>query len=203
MTIHHTLIILFLTPTLLSAQNNIDTPKCKTNVTSSDIYSIVNYVVRQEKLNKNYGLNTAISRYCYENEPDSIFLKWLLIKEEKVDTTTNIDTSKTLQLNQIVLTNLLSYPDKNILTLDDIDYIDCEKSVFSGDRWNLHSLGFKAKNKKGFYYTFSLPYFNVQHDKVIFMYTFSCPGLCGSGKTILLKKKGDTWDKENLALWFH
>jgi len=90
----------------------------------------------------------------------------------------------------------------NILTLEDIAYIIQIKKKFEGLRWDNRQLGFNLKNKE-YFYAFSIPNFNISHDKVIFLYRHFCPGLCGTGKIILLTKNGSTWDITRLGLWIH
>ena len=82
------------------------------------------------------------------------------------------------------------------------EYILKEKQTFTNLKWDNKQLGFNLENKKK-YYTFSVPYFNLAHDKAIVMYKYHCPGLCGGGSTILLTRTQKGWDSTTLELWFH
>lgn len=95
--------------------------------------------------------------------------------------------------SDFVVVSNLTYPDKNILTLEDIDHILKSKMKFKELKWDNKKLGFNLKNEKNFY-TFSVPYFNLAHDKVILMYRYICPDFCGFIRTIVLIKNGTTWD---------
>ncbi len=193
MTVRLFIIIFILTPFAIFGQTGKDSLK---ESLSNDIYAIIKTVIKKEKINKNRGLDLTPQKNCNINQDDTAYLQTLLIKPKQVDTMYNASSS-----NFTVATNF-TYPDKNILTQVDIDYIIKTKEKFTHFKWDNSQLGFDLKNKKK-YYTFSIPYFNSTHDKVIVMYEFRCGTLCGGGSTLLFSKTDKGWDETLLELWFH
>lgn len=190
MTVRLSIIIFLLMPFVLFGQadsNNIN------EGLSKDIYSIMKTLIKKEKLNKKYGLALNPGKSFNIDQEDSAYLQTLLIKPKPVDTISSNDS--------VILINL-SYPDKNIFTQADIKYILETKHNLESFKWDNKQLGFNLKNEKNFY-TFSIPYFNLAHDKVIVMYEFLCPGLYGGGATILLNKTTKGWDNTTLQRWVH
>jgi len=189
MTVRYLIIIFFLTPFALFGQTVNDS-------LSNDIYAIIKSVIIKEKINKNHGLVLTPEINCNINQEDTAYLNTLLIKPKPVDTVNKTSSSGFL------LAPNLTYPDKNIFTQEDIDYILKTKEKFTHFKWDNSQLGFDLKNKKK-YYAFSVPYFNLTHDKAIVMYEFRCGGLCGGGSTLLFSKTDKGWDETLLELWFH
>ncbi len=190
MTVRLSIIIFLLLPFAVFGQNN------NNNINeglSKDIYSIMKTLIKKEKLNKKYGLALNPGKSFNIDQEDSAYLQTLLIKPKPFDTTSSNDS--------VIVINL-SYPDKNIFTQADIEYILHAKQNLANFKWDNKKLGFNLKNEKN-YYTFSIPYFNLAHDKVIVMYEFHCPGLCGGGGTILLSKTAKGWDNTTFERWVH
>jgi len=161
-----------------------------------DIYLIIKTVIKTEKINRNLGLALIPDKNCNLNQDDTAYLKTLLLKPKSVDTVKRTSSS------EFIVVSNLTYPDKNILTFADINYILKTKEGLAGFKWDNKKLSFNLKNEKK-YYSFSVPYFNSTHDKAIVMYRYHCPGLCGGGSTILLTKTDKGWDNTTLELWFH
>ncbi len=181
------ILLAFLTPVSLLAQST------KTNaspVSIHEVYSVLNFFIKYKKLDRNYKLSLTPEKNCTLDETDSTFLYSLLKKKPPGN---NSDTS---------VIQIFSYPDLNILTKNDLKFIYKIKKLYTSFRWNSDSLGFSNTNKQGSY-RLSFPYFTVHHDKVILMYDYQCPGLCGSGGTYLLTKKSEAWDVEALLTWWH
>jgi len=189
MTVRFLIIIFILTPFALFGQTGNDS-------LANDIYAIIKVIIKKEKINKNHGLALTPEKNCNINQEDTAYLQTLLIKPKLVDTVYNASSSDFRVAKDFI------YPDKNILTQADIDYILKTKQKFIHFKWDNSQLGFDLKNKKK-YYTFSVPYFNSTHDKAIVMYEFRCGGLCGGGSTFLLSKTDKGWDETILELWFH
>jgi hypothetical protein len=193
MTVRLSIIIFILTPFALFGQTNSDSLN---QSLSKDIYSIIKTIIKTEKINRNSGLALISEKNCNINQDDTTYLQTLLIKPKPVDT-----TKKTSSSDFVIVSNL-TYPDKNILTQADINYILKAKKNFTEFKWDNTQLGFNLKSDKK-YYSFSVPYFNLTHDKAIVMYRYHCSGLCGGGSTILLTKTNKGWDNTTLELWFH
>ena len=52
---------------------------------NGEIYSIMRLVIKQEKLNKTYGLELSPALNCNINNADTAYLQTLLIKPKQVD----------------------------------------------------------------------------------------------------------------------
>ena len=193
MTVRLSIFILILTPFSLFGQTNSDSLN---HSLTKDIYLIIKTIITTEKLNRGFGIALIPERNCNINKDDTTYLQTLLIKPKQVDTTQKIGSS------DFVVVSNLTFPDKNILTQADINYIITAKENLIKFKWDNKQLGFNLKSKKK-YYSFSVPYFNLTHDKAIVMYRYHCPGLCGGGSTILLTKTDKGWDNTTLELWFH
>ena len=148
---------------------------------TGEIYSVIQYVIKKEALDKNHGLDIIPDSTCNIHSDDSIYLRTLLIKPKPVDTTDKSGSSG------FIVSTTLSMPYKNILTAADINYMLKTKKIFAHFEWDNNQLGFNMGNKE-LYYTFSMPYFNLAHDKAIIMYRFHCFGLCGADEILLLNK---------------
>src|SRR5262249_19612571 len=140
-----------LIPHLLFSQTEDDT---LTSKQKKDIYTIVQLVIKKEKLNKHYGLELSPASNCNINHDDTTYLQTLLIKPKHADTTSKADSTELF-----VVSNFTS-PDKNILTWPDIDHILRTKQLFKDFKWDNKQLGFNLRDTKN-YYTFSVPYFNL------------------------------------------
>ncbi|MEZ5034707.1 MAG: hypothetical protein R2796_06940 [Chitinophagaceae bacterium] len=163
---------------------------------TDDIYSILKFVIKKEGFDRKYGILLTPNPSCNLNTTDKEYLQTLLINPKPTDLTIKTDSSG------FVLISELFWPDKNILTQSDINYILKNKQKLANFKWDNERLGFDTANKK-YYYTFSIPYFNIEKDKVLLMYEFLCPGLCGNGRTLLLTKTKNGWDITSLKMWFH
>jgi hypothetical protein len=160
-----------------------------------EIYSIIQIVIKKEKLSRKYGLQINPGLHFNISNEDSSYLVTLL-KPEVIDTTNKSDSVG------FGFGSDFTWPNRNVFTRDDIEYILQTKHFFTDFKWDNSKLGFDLSNRKK-RYTFSVPYFNLRHDKVIVMYEFLCPGLCGGGQTLLLSKTDKGWDITGLELWYH
>jgi hypothetical protein len=171
----------------------------KTSIADSsqiaEVYSIIQFVVKAEKLDKKCGFRVKPEPDCSPDKQDFNYLYSLQIRSAK-------PTKPALDSTGNTVVNEFGQPDKNIFTKADISYILKTKNKFKSFTWDNHLLGFDWNNKWDFY-SFSVPYFNLAHTKVILMYEFHCPGLCGNGKTIVLTKSGDQWSISAMERWVH
>lgn len=186
------LIILFL-PLTAFGQQNADS---NNQVDTSELYSIIHLVIKKEKLNKDFGLQLTPASSCTMEHDDSLYLRTLLIKPITKDTG-NIGSSD-------IFGSLVGmcYPDKNIFTGEDLEYIFRQRQLNRFFRWDNERLDFNQKNKT-LSYRFSVPYLTLKKDKAIVMYEYVCPGLCGHGQTILLSKRAGGWDISHLESWIY
>lgn len=194
------LMIVCLIPSSLLGQANNTLPKNSCSVSPDEIYSIINIVIKKEKINKSDGIDLRIQPYFDLSQNDTAYLKTFLIKPKKKVKMIRVPATDSTFAYEIP--ESFSSQDKGLLTNADIEYMLCTRAKYKNLRWDNSKLGFSESNKKNFY-IFSLPYFNKKHDLVLLSYDWLCPGLCGSGKTIVLKKKGNGWDISSLNMWFH
>ena len=193
MTLRNLLIAFTFLPSPLLGQNAIDISNCK--ISNTEIYSIINLIIKREKLNKQYGIELNPYKNTNIAYTDERYLQTFLIKPFAKDTIKRDSSSRR------DLVSPISYPDKSILTQADIDYILCSQKNLNQFMWDNKKLGFATNQKSR--YSFSVPFFNLTHDKIIMAYEFLCPGLCGTGKSILLNRKKGGWEITSLEIWFH
>ena len=161
--------------------------------------SILKFIVKKEKLKKNYSFKSTPFSNFPDEKAEELYLKELLIRE--LTKRNDSVSSKALNAN-LISDEIFVYPDKKVLSQTDILYILCSYQKRQLFNWDLSELGFNEKNKK-YAYSVSVPLLNQSHTKAIVSYEYLCPGLCGSGETLLLTKRGTTWDIEIWEIWFH
>ena len=157
------------------------------NVSEKEIYSIITTVIHEIGLHKEYRLHAKPILHCSIHGNDSAFLQTLLKIPQKKDTVGYYSDGE-----PIVMIQSSSYPEKNLLLQSDINELLCSRAHARKLIWNNSRFRFNAKNKNDSY-GFSMPYFNNAHDVVVLMYQSFCPGLCGTGETLVLKKEAGHW----------
>lgn len=161
--------------------------------TIKDVYAVMRILIEQGQLDRSYGLAIEPDSTCFMDQKDELYLQSLRIRPEPLDTIIESDSA--------VVTNF-SYPDRNLFTEADIAYILRTKKAFEHFVWNSKELPFNPANTIN-YYSFSFPYFNLAHDRVIVRFELHCPGLCGTGSTIILNRTKNGWEQVVLERWIH
>ncbi len=155
------------------------------------IYDFMREIIIQQKLDLKNGLETEIEKSANASLNDDEFLKSLLIDNK------DINEGKDIMKD----TFYYSFPEK-CLTQKEINSMLNSKKQLKNFKWNNSFLGFNKENKKN-KYSFSLPLFSSDRTKAIIMIKYTCPGLCGSGQTILFKKENGIWASQILGMWYY
>src|SRR5689334_8098520 len=90
MKICYLILVLFLRPYVLFSQTEQDTIDLKSR---EEIYSIVQLVITDEKLDKKNGLAISPLQYLRVDYEDTTYLKTLLIAPKQIDTSKKINSS--------------------------------------------------------------------------------------------------------------
>jgi len=188
-----------------STNDNIKTDKEKTiadiivdakinvpDTSNQNIYDFMKIVIADQKLDLNYGLSIEPENNCNGVQEDQIFLKTLLFEKTKL-------AGDTVNLKSLTITyNLLP----KCLNKGDIADMLLQKEKLIHFTWDNSRLGFNLSNKKN-WYNFSRPLFSKDRKKAIMMIECLCPGLCGTGWTVLFSKQNDKWTSQKGEIWIH
>jgi len=159
----------------------------------SEIYDFMKEIIVSEKLNLKNGLESEPDPNCDIQEADKDYLPNFLIGSEKSTNKVDPETGNILYtLDQF----------DRCLTRDDITYMLSQKHEHYGFKWDISRLGFNT-NSADFWYTFSIPLFSRDKTRAIMMIRSLCPGLCGSGQTVLFKKEKGKWIAKPSGQWYH
>lgn len=180
------------------------------------IYEFMRIVIADQKLNFNYGLELTPESNCSMGY-DSIYLQTLLIVPPKkpvqrpAEYKTEIDSSskgnhkltfKKLNVVSTITLEPISMELKNCLTKEDIEHMLSQKAKYTSFKWDNSKLRFDEANDKN-WYCFSVPLFSKDSTKAIIMIRDLCPGLCGSGSTVLYTKQNGVWTSQSGGQWYH
>ncbi len=154
------------------------------------IYDFMQRVILLKHLNLNYGLSLEPETRCDLSQDDSSFLKTLLIEEEeKKEKENGLITIYSMEL-------------KKCLSQNDIKDMLFQKEKLKNFNWDNARLGFNLGNSKN-WYSFSVPLFSRDKKKVILMIRDLCPGLCGTGSTVLFTQEKGIWNVSETSQWVH
>lgn len=159
---------------------------------NQDIYDFMKIVIAERQLNLGFGLAIEPEQNCDLSSDDAIFLKTLLIEKKR-----SVKESDGLN-NLIVTGNELP----KCFTKADVEDMLQQKKTFSTFTWNNTRLGFNPDNKKN-WYCFSVPLFSKDRKKAIMMIRNLCPGLCGTGSTVVFTKENKKWSSVDGGQWIH
>lgn len=163
------------------------------------IYRFLQMVIRNRNLNRSYGISLNAEANCSTYGDDRIFLrKELLIKKEKKKPEPVVDSLTGYYVVNIEY--LFGY--ERCLTPTDINDMLWQQKQFAGFKWNNERLGFNLKNRKN-WYSFSVPLFSRDGKKAVVKVSSLCPGLCGTGNTLLYIKKKGKWVCSEGPPWWH
>jgi hypothetical protein len=167
----------------------------KTNLPDTSnqyIYDFMAVVIADQKLDLSYGLTVEPEQSSDLSEDDKIFLKRLLIEKSKHKSDTGDLRNMTITINQL----------PKCLTSRDIDEMLLQKQRLSNFTWDISRLGFSSSNDKN-WYCFSRPLFSRDKQKVVMMIRNLCPGLCGTGWTVVFTKQNNKWTSQTGGQWIH
>ena len=161
------------------------------DTTNQYIYDFMKIVIEEQQLNLDYGLEIEPKQRCDLSTEDSVFLQTLLIKK-------NIK-KKSNELNRILI-SMNELP--KCLTRSDVEGMLQQKKRLSKFLWNKSRLGFNLNNNKN-WYNISVPLFSKDKSKVVMTIENLCPGLCGTGSTVVFTKKNGKWNSTDGGIWYH
>jgi hypothetical protein len=166
---------------------------------NQDLYAFMQIVIAEQRLDLSYGLQLEAEPDCHVSGPDETFLKTLLIQPKKAEEpAVVIDDSGTYRVTSAMV---ISY-DPTCLTKKDISEMLGQKKKYAGFHWNSARLGFTDPENRRNWYCFSVPL--RTKTKAILMIRKLCPGLCGTGETLLFEKKGRRWISRTVgSIWIH
>lgn len=177
--------------------------KKKENIKSDkDLHDLVKIFINEQGLNLNYGLRLEpepnFDTYKSDNDNFTEFINQLEPKEigeqaKEIREQTDFSLLEAKLDAQSLMTGL---------TKEDVLEMVEQKKSLKSFKWNIDRLGFDSSNKEN-WYSFSVPLFSKDQRKAIMMIKDLCPGLCGSGKTILFTKKNEKWTSNTGMIWFH
>lgn len=164
----------------------------KHDTSNQYIYDIMKLMIADQKLDQSYALSVEPAQNSDISQEDATFLKTLLIEKSnpKKDST---DWSST---------PITSFQLAKCLTYEDIDEMLIQKKKLSTFVWDNSRLGFSTSNDKN-WYSFSRPLFSKDRKKVVMMIESHCPGLCGTGWTVVLINKNNKWTSHSSGQWIH
>jgi hypothetical protein len=168
----------------------------KLDTANQDIYDFVKVVIADQKLDLLYALTNEPEQSCDLSQDDNAFLKTLLIEQQKQKE--NADTGD--WRTKTITVNLFELP--KCLTEDDIAYMLSQKLKLSTFKWDNSRLNFNPNNNKN-WYCFLLPLFSKDRRKAVMMIRNLCPGLCGTGRTVLFTKQHSKWISQTVGQWIH
>lgn len=156
------------------------------------IYDFMEIVISDLKLDTKYGLDAEPETSCNLSDDDETYLQSLLIEKSK--TKTEVDSG--------FMMGIIAFQLPKCLTQADIDEMLSQKKSVRGFIWDNSRLGFNTSNKKN-WYSFSKPLFSKDRKKAVMMIRELCPGLCGTGKTVLFRKENNKWISYESGMWLH
>jgi hypothetical protein len=152
---------------------------------NQDVYDFMLAVIEELSLNRKSGLIALPKSSCIINMKDEDMIDSMLIGKPK--------PVKEWQQGDVFSGSLAGLPE--CLTLADKADMLNQKKKLAGFVWDNSRLGFNRAHSK-FNYTFSVPLFSKDRTKAILFIAYLCPGLCGSGETVLFEKKENKWQVE-------
>ena len=163
----------------------------KIDTATQYIYDFMKMVIEEEKLDLNHGLYIVPEQRCNPGLDDKAFLNSLLInKKEKP---VGINDGQKIELS-MEPERFLTKADRNAMLL--------QKEKSDSFQWDISKLGFSAMNETN-RYNFSVPLFSIDKRTAIMMIEDLCPGLCGSGNTIVFTKQNNKWISKKYGWWWH
>jgi hypothetical protein len=183
-------------------------PAKQSDYSNPHIYNFMRMVIRDQKLNKKYGLLVIPEQNCGTYGDDRLNLKQLLIEEKKPEkvapdtvSSDSIYPGMVFSSGPAIITTVYFGPEK-CLTRSDIKFMMAQKGEWTNFKWDNDRLGFDKANKKN-YYAFSVPLFSKDRKKAVIKIESLCPGLCGTGNLVAYIKKNGKWKGSTGLPWIH
>lgn len=167
-------------------------------VTDKDIYEILEFVVKEQALDKNFGLRIKPGDRCDLNKEDKEFLTDLILEPKPLKDS----TFDSVHLKISAPLDIFSLGLQRCLIKEDVDYMLQQKEMARDFRWNNTRLGFNLDNTEN-WYEFSVPLFSADKSKAILLVSKLCKGLCGTEQTFLIEKDGGKFISKTGFLYYH
>lgn len=180
----------------LPKQDTLSTSKTveiKQDTSNQDIYDFMKVVIADQHLELKNGLTLEPELGCDLSQDDKTFLISLLIQPP---------TTKPKTDTGFTFTTYSPMDNLKCLTKSDIKSMLKQKEKYISFKWDNSRLGFDLHNDKQ-WYCFSIPLFSQDKTKAVMMIRDLCPGLCGTGSTILFTKEKDKWTSVTGGPWIH
>jgi hypothetical protein len=163
------------------------------DTSDKEIYDFMKELISEEHLSLVNGLETVPQANCNLLKPDEEYLNNFLIGSNK--------NRNSLEQSSGKFSNTFDQFDR-CLSKEDINFMLNQKNAHRTFKWNNYRLGFNKENRN-LWYIFSIPLFSKDKTRVLMMIRALCPGLCGTGSTVLFKKENGKWISETADLWYH
>lgn len=165
-------------------------------ITAVDIYSTINYIITEQKLNKDYGLKIVPADQWDLSKEDKEFLTGLILTKEQKD---SLGGNRKLSITVPLIHDLGL---QKCLTKEDADFMLSQKETNKDFQWDNSKLGFNLDNHDN-WFEFSVPLFTKDKSKAIFLVAKLCKGLCGTEQTFLVETSGDSRTYKTGYLYNH
>jgi len=179
----------------------------KPDTINQDIYDFMKLMIVEQGLDLRNGLSLEPENSCTRAQSDEDFLNTLLIEQKKP--IAKVDTgdlmNRTVTVNVQDIDKCLTKEDVKSMLAQKDKHFPQELKLRNGElpfRWDNSRLGFDLTNDRD-WYAFSVPLFSEDKTKAIMMIRSLCPGLCGSGKTVLFRKQNGKWKSQTGGQWIH
>lgn len=168
-------------------------------VNESEIYELIQFIVANQKLDSTYGFDLRPE----SPEFDSIFLVGML-PSDTTDDFAKIDTVNgkfELTVKKTFSFNSSSF--EECLLPDDIPFMLTQLRSNREFLWDSSKFSFDKKNRDH-WYSISVPVFSLDKSTALVTIEKLCPGLCGTGYNLLLKKDNGAWTASTSGgTWIH
>jgi len=160
-----------------------------------EIYSIINGLIADGKLNRNYVLKTIAE------ETSEYFLRSLVIEHGDANSSQlRVSSDGKLVLNDSAV--LVRGPER-CLESADVDHMLMQEKQMEKFQWDNSRLGFQGSNKKE-WYTISVPLFSADSSKAVVRIFYRCDQfLCGTDETLLLTSRNGRWIPKTIDMAVH
>jgi hypothetical protein len=192
------IILLGLISLLTSCGQRNESETADQKVTDKDIYEILEFVIKDQALDKNFGLRIKPGDRCDLNKEDKEFLTDLILEPKPLKDSTfdSVDFKISMPLDTFSLGL------QRCLIKEDVDYMLQQKEMAKDFKWDNSRLGFNLDNTEN-WYEFSVPLFSADESKAILLVSKLCKGLCGTEQTFLIEKIDGKWTSRTGFHYIH
>ena len=179
-------------PTTATTSSSISTtsePTVDLVVSENEIYEFMKIVIAEQKLSYDNGFDISAPDY-WTKESLMTYL------------TDTIKKKQTTKADNFTFSTFTSFTANKCLTMQDINFMLKQKNALTNFKWDSKQFNFNKDNNKN-WYTFSVPLFSKDKNKVVIQIGNLCSGLCGTGWTVLFTKENGKWNSWTGEKWIH